>query len=109
MEKDKESITLGTSDEESSLSSVGHIIIHEDPRSPDESTADEPKNDDSDTGTNSSAYDGDTIIDSPTSSSSTLILNSSQYSSDINDMSQRRGYSTGSSSSSSISAYYMEF
>ena len=94
MEKNKESITLGSSDEESSLSSLGHIIIHEDPLSPDESTADEPKNDVSDTnsctGTNSSAYDGDTIIDSPTSSSSTLQLHSSQDSSDVNDISDNK-------------------
>ena len=67
MGKDQQSIALGTSDEESSLSSLGHIIIHEDPLSPDESTATEPKNDVSDTnsctGTNTSAYDTDTIID----------------------------------------------
>ena len=55
------------------LSSVGHMIIHEDPTSPDESTA-----------------DGDTITESPTSSSSTLILNSSQDSSDINDISDNK-------------------
>ena len=59
MEKDKESITLSSSDEVSDLSSLGHIIIHEDPLSPVESTASEPKNEVSDTnsctGTNRAA------------------------------------------------------
>ena len=45
MEKDKESITLSSSDESSNMSELDHILIHEDPLSPVESTVSEPKND----------------------------------------------------------------
>ena len=64
-------ITLnGTDDgDDSSTSSVGHMIIHEDPDSPHESS--------------DSAYDADAIIDSPRSTSSTLQLNLSEDSNDI--------------------------
>ena len=89
MEKDKDSITLSSSDDSSNMSEVGHIIIHEDPLSPVESTASESKNDLSDnkscTSTDTSAYDADTIIDSQTSISSTLQLNTPQDSIDISD------------------------
>ena len=68
-----DNITLNSIDDvdESSMSSVGHMIIHEDPDSPDESS-------------DSSAYDADTIIDSPTSTSSTLQLHLSEDSNDQN-------------------------
>ena len=55
--------------DDSSLSSVGHLIIHENPASPSDSS--------------DSAYEADTIIDSPNSRSSTLKLNLSDSSNDI--------------------------
>ena len=54
--------------DDSSLSSVGHMIIHENPASPSDSS--------------DSAYEADTIIDSPNSRSSTLKLNVSDSSND---------------------------
>ena len=54
--------------DDSSLSSVGHKIIHENPASPSDSS--------------DSAYEADTIIDSPNSRSSTLKLNVSDSSND---------------------------
>ena len=70
-----DNITLNSIDDvdESSMSSVGHMIIHEDPDSQDESS-------------DSSAYDADTIIDSPTSTSSTLQLHLSEDSNHQNDV-----------------------
>ena len=54
--------------DDSSLSSVGHLIIHENPATPSDSS--------------DSAYEADTIIDSPNSRSSTLKLNVSDSSND---------------------------
>ena len=59
--------------DDSSMSSVGHMIVHEDPQSPEDSS--------------DSAYEADTIIDSPNSSSSTLLLNVSDDSNDQNTVS----------------------
>ena len=87
MEKDKDSITLSISDESSDY--VGHIIIHENPESPDatpsEST-DHLSDNESVTSTDSSAYNADTIVDSPSSNSSTLYLNTSQDSTDESEV-----------------------
>ena len=58
--------------DDSSLSSLGHMIVHEDPDLPEYSSE--------------SAYEADTIIDSPNSSSSTLQLNLSEDSNDQNDV-----------------------
>ena len=59
--------------DDSSMSSVGHMIVHEDPQLPEDSS--------------DSAYEADTIIDSPNSSSSTLLLNVSDNSNDQNAVS----------------------
>ena len=59
--------------DDTSMSSVGHMIVHEDPQSPEDSS--------------DSAYEADTIIDSPNSSSSTLLLNVSDDSNDQNAVS----------------------
>ena len=59
--------------DDSSMSSVGHMIVHEDPQLPEDSS--------------DSAYEADTIIDSPNSSSSTLLLNVSNDSNDQNAVS----------------------
>ena len=72
MEKDNIKFNGIDDSDDSSLSSVGHMIIHEDPDSPEDSS--------------DSAYEADTIIDSPNSSSSTLQLNVSEDSNDKNDV-----------------------
>ena len=72
MEKDNIKFNGIDDSDDSSLSSVGHMIIYEDPDSPEDSS--------------DSAYEADTIIDSPNSSSSTLQLNVSEDSNDKNDV-----------------------
>ena len=72
MEKDNIKFNGFDDSDDSSLSSVGYMIIHEDPDSPEDSS--------------DSAYEADTIIDSPNSSSSTLQLNVSKDSNDKNDV-----------------------
>ena len=87
MEKDKDSITLSISDETSD--SVGHIIIHENPESPDATPSDSTdhiSDNESVTSADSSAYNADTLVDSPTSNSSTLYLNTSQDSTDESEV-----------------------
>ena len=86
MEKDNDSITLNISDE--SRDYVGHIIIHENPESPDATPPESTDHisDNQSVTSDDSAYNADTVVDSPTSNSSTLDLNTSQDSTDESEV-----------------------
>ena len=86
MEKDNDSITFNISDESSD--SVGHIIIHENPESPDATPPESTDHisDNQSVTSDDSAYNADTVVDSPTSNSSTLDLNTSQDSTDESEV-----------------------
>ena len=72
MEESNKNIILDIDEE--SQESVGHMIIHEDPASPDTSRATTPEPTDDISDSNDSDYDADTICDSPRSTDTTFEL-----------------------------------